>query len=183
MDLTTALVAVIVLTIIFWVLVRLREMREQTKEASLPTDETTILLGIFYGLSQACINHHRDHGNYPEVVSGAHDGLVETGYLKNVEDLEAVSSIIPLFTIVLTEKGGRGICLSNTTRDMAQKIIGRVNSSSHELNFCDFQGDKYHVLDDPISSDYVNLTLPLPVRPSELKTEEPAPTAPTTPAT
>mgnify|MGYP006865051629 CR=1 FL=1 len=74
---TTLIVMLGALTIVLWALVKLREVRDKAARGDLPSDETTVMLTLFYAISQACLDYYNDKKHYPTVVSGAPDGLVE----------------------------------------------------------------------------------------------------------
>ncbi|MBF0155364.1 MAG: hypothetical protein HQL64_16640 [Magnetococcales bacterium] len=158
--------SLVFLSVILWILVRLRRIREQAKAQVLPSDQATLLLGLFYIISDACLRHHRAKGRYPSIITGAPDGLVEQGYLKDVE-LARMTQAVPLFTIVATERG-YGVCLPNSTGPLTQEILDRAKMTGNNVVFMDWNKISLVPLDPPIRSDFINLTLPLPIAPPKL---------------
>lgn len=160
---TTVLYAVLGLILLFWILLKLRKLREKTVNEEKPADKITILMGLFYVLSRACLQYYRDRNGYPNVVTGNSEGLIELGYLKN-EPLAQLTKSLRLFSIVVTDKAGYGICLAHIKASVAQEIIQRVNEAKVPFQFQDYKNSEYK----PITGGgetLVNLTLPLPVRP------------------
>ncbi|MBF0158746.1 MAG: hypothetical protein HQL58_04420 [Magnetococcales bacterium] len=159
-----ALIAVVaVLTIVLWTLVRLRDIREKSRAQKLPSDQGTVLLGMFYTISDACIRYNRDKGHYPLAISSAPDALIELGYLRN-SDLASMTSALQLFSIIASEKVGFGVCLANTTSEMSVEIMERARMTGNNVAFVDFKNDQYVTLTPPIRNDFINLTLPLPYK-------------------
>ncbi|MBF0310112.1 MAG: hypothetical protein HQL56_11350 [Magnetococcales bacterium] len=158
------LLAGLFLVAVIWGLVRLRRIRERAVAARLPSDEGTVMLGLFLVLSQSCLRYHKDKGRYPQVISGAQDGLIEQGYLKGNE-LASLTKSLPLFSIVASEHIGYGICLMNTTPALARALVERVQMAGNNLQFLDFKSDRYVSITPPIKNEIINLTLPLPLKP------------------
>ncbi|MBF0137887.1 MAG: hypothetical protein H7833_04190 [Magnetococcus sp. DMHC-1] len=158
--------SLVFLSVILWILVRLRRIRERAKAQVLPSDQATLLLGLFYILSDACLRYHRARKRYPSIISGAADGLVEQGFLKDVE-LARMTQAIPLFTIVATEQG-YGVCLPNSTGPLTREILERARMSGNNVIFMDWNKVSLVPLTPPIREDFINLTLPLPVTPPKL---------------
>jgi hypothetical protein len=167
-EMLSFVLVLLVLTVVLWSLVKLREFRDKQKNEKLPMDQGTILLGLFYTLSEACIAYHRDHGHYPPTVSGAPDGLIEKGYLqkKNLADMTAAVS---LYSMVVSEKVGYGVCLANTTAELTTLILDRATMSGSRVTFLDFKNGQYVTLTMPIKNDFINLTLPLPHKPKKTR--------------
>ncbi|MBF0182332.1 MAG: hypothetical protein HQM03_20140 [Magnetococcales bacterium] len=162
-HLTTALFAMLFLMLLFWGLLKLRTLRESSIKDEKPVDKITVLLGMFYTLSRACLQYYRDHNAYPLVVSGTPDGLLELGYLQE-EPVAGIRKTLQLFSIVVTEKAGWGICLAHIKASMAMEIMDRVAQTRVAIAFVDYKGGQYKPM--TASGDtLVNLTLPLPVRP------------------
>ncbi|MBF0340826.1 MAG: hypothetical protein HQL95_07685 [Magnetococcales bacterium] len=159
----TVFVALMGLILLFWFLLRLRTLREASIQDEKPADKLTVLLGLFYVLSRACLNYYRDRNTYPPVVSGAPEGLMELGYLKD-EPLAEMTSSLKLFSIVATDKAGCGICLAHIKASVAMEFLRRVAESKTSIEFQDYRGGQYKPLTSA-GDTLVNLTLPLPVRP------------------
>ncbi len=160
---TVVLMAILGLIILFWILLKLRVLREATVSDEKPADKITILLGLFYVLSRACLQFYRDRNAYPSVVSGTSEGLMELGYLQG-EPLVLMNKSLRLFSIVVTDKAGCGICLAHIKASMAQEMIRRVAEANGPFEFQDYKSGQYK----PIAAGgdtLINLTLPLPVRP------------------
>ncbi|MEO5365146.1 MAG: hypothetical protein H7831_02060 [Magnetococcus sp. WYHC-3] len=166
--LTAIVGSFLLLTAFLWTLVKLREQREAANTPRIPNDETTVLLALFYALCKASIEYFRDRKTYPAVISGAHDGLMEMGYLKAPE-YDALRGMAPLFSVVITEKAGYGICLLNTTASLTSSILDRADATGRGMKFVDYKEGRYVTLTKPIKNNYINLTLPLPVNPSARK--------------
>ncbi|MBF0427840.1 MAG: hypothetical protein HQL94_02870 [Magnetococcales bacterium] len=160
---TAVLIALLLLILLFWVLLKLRALREKKLIDEKPADKYTILLGLYYVLSRACLHYYRDRNSYPKVVSGSVDGLMELGYLKG-ETLADTTNALKLFSIITTDKDGCGICLAHIKASMAHEIINRVSEARVPFHFQDFKGGQLKPLDSQ-GDTLVNLTLPLPVRP------------------
>ncbi|MBF0624757.1 MAG: hypothetical protein HQL82_08105 [Magnetococcales bacterium] len=154
------------LTAVLWALVKLREIRELSRTEILPSDQSTLLLGLFYILSEACLRYNKEKGHYPPVISGARDGLMEKGYLQGIE-LASMTRALPLFSIVATERTGFGVCLQNTTASLTREILERARMTGNNLTFMDWKKSRYVTLTPPIRNDFINLTLPLPIRPDK----------------
>ncbi|MGN7611150.1 hypothetical protein ACQZV8_03590 [Magnetococcales bacterium HHB-1] len=161
-----SLLVVIVLIAVVWLLLKLREIRERTTFEDMPNDEVTLILGLFFTLSRACIEYYREHKSYPSVISGAHDGLVESGYLE-ADQLTPMVSVIPMFTMVTTTKSGHGICLPNASVRMVHSILERVAEGRSDIRFMDYRESRFQELDYPVSTEHVNLTMPLPLNPHD----------------
>lgn len=159
------------LMLLFWGLLKLRTMREATIQDEMPPDKLTVLLGLFFVLSRACIKYHRDRNAYPQAISGTPEGLIELGYLKD-EPLATLSNSIRLFSIVVTDKAGCGICLAHIKASMAMEILRRVAETKSKIEFQDYRGGQYKPLTSA-GDTLVNLTLPLPVRPVGAKAPTP----------
>ncbi|OSM06114.1 hypothetical protein [Magnetofaba australis] len=161
------IMALAVLTIILWTLAKLRDIRDQKKSGKLPTDESTLLLGLFYTISNACVAYFREHGCYPPVVHGANDGLLERGYLDN-DELASMTQSMKLFSIVISDVNGFGVCLENCTASITEEIISRAKTSGSKVVFMDFKSDRFVTLTPPIKNDFINLTIPLPLKPKSM---------------
>ncbi|MBF0191523.1 MAG: hypothetical protein HQL99_10370 [Magnetococcales bacterium] len=170
-PLPTVFLVLIGLVMLFWTLLRLRTMRESTIKDELPADKLTVLLGMFYVLSRACLKYYRDRNAYPPVVIGAPEGLTELGYLKG-ERLAELSNSLKLFSIVVTDKAGCGICLAHIKASVAMEMVRRVAETNTTIQFQDYRGGQYKPLTST-GDTLVNLTLPLPVRPLGSKAPPP----------
>ncbi|MBF0177878.1 MAG: hypothetical protein HQL63_13675 [Magnetococcales bacterium] len=157
------ILSLIFLAFVLWALVKLRRMRERSKAQVLPSDQATLLLGLFYVISDACLRYHRAKGRYPSRITGAPDGLVEQGFLKDVE-LAKMTQAIPLFTIIVTELG-YGVCLPNSTGSLVKEILERARMTGNNVLFMDWDKVTLVPLNPPIRNDFINLTLPLPATP------------------
>ncbi|MEO5329287.1 MAG: hypothetical protein H7829_13720 [Magnetococcus sp. THC-1_WYH] len=163
---------------------RLRSMRERHVVNELPPDKTTILVGLFYTLSRACLQHYRDKNYYPRTVVGSEGSLMELGYLKG-DTLAEITSATKLFSIAISDRAGFGICLAHTPAAMANEIIGRINENNWPGEFVDYKNGQFVPLAGPVTRTMVNLVLPLPVQPVGTKpvilesTEPPRKTPPT----
>jgi hypothetical protein len=167
----TIFAVLIGLLLLFWFLLKLRTLRESTVKEERPADKLTVLLGLFYLLSRACLNYYRDRNAYPPVVIGAPEGLIELGYLKNEPRAELTGSL-KLFSIVVTDKAGCGICLAHIKASMAMEMVRRVAETGTLIQFQDYRGGQYKPLTST-GDTLVNLTLPLPVRPLGSKAPPP----------
>lgn len=157
------LASLLFLILFLWGLVKLKEIRE-LPAGGLPQDETTLMLGLFYVLSQACIHYHKERGRYPMVIEGARDGLIELGYL-NKHSWVKETSILPAFTILVTEESGYGIVVSGMSPHLAREVVDRATrKGASPIIFMDFKEDKFVPLPTPLNVT-VNLTLPLPYQP------------------
>ncbi|MEG3641363.1 hypothetical protein [Magnetococcus sp. PR-3] len=156
-----------ILTLILWMLAKMRDIRERRAADIMPTDEHTVLFGLFLTLSSAAVAYYRDYGSYPLMVQGAPDGLIEKGYLEN-SDLATMTSALPLFSVVIAEYNGYGICLENCTSSITEGILERNTEMGGKLNFMDYKSDRYVTLTPPIRNDFINLTLPLPLKPKSV---------------
>nr|CRH07604.1 conserved protein of unknown function [Candidatus Magnetococcus massalia] len=156
-----------VLALVLWMLARLRDIREGKAAQAVPSDEHTVLLGLFYTLSKACISYYQDYGSYPPVIEGAPDGLMEKGYLVG-DELASMTNSLSLFSIVIAERHGYGICLENCTSGITEGILERADKMGGRLLFMDFKSNQYVTLTRPIKNDFINLTLPLPLKPKSL---------------
>ncbi|WP_041641501.1 hypothetical protein [Magnetococcus marinus] len=145
-------------------LAKLRDIRERRAADIMPTDEHTVLFGLFLTLSKAAVSYYRDYGNYPTIIQGAPDGMVEKGYLEHSE-LANMTNVLPLFSIVIAEYNGYGICLENCTSSITEGILERNSDMGGKLHFMDHKSDRYVTLTPPIRNDFINLTLPLPLKP------------------
>ncbi|MBF0125615.1 MAG: hypothetical protein HQM02_00235 [Magnetococcales bacterium] len=163
-NMTAALLAMLFLMLLFWGLLKLRSMRERVVKDQKPVDKITVLLGMFYTLSRACLQYYRDRNAYPMVVSGHPDGLLELGYLKS-EPVAGINKTLQLFSIVVTEKAGWGICLAHIKASLANEIVRRVDEARVPFEFMDYKSGQYRPLTGLGGDTLVNLTLPLPVRP------------------
>ncbi|MBF0272088.1 MAG: hypothetical protein HQL98_08510 [Magnetococcales bacterium] len=172
-PLPTVFLVLIGLVMLFWTLLRLRVMRESTIKDELPADKLTVLLGLFYVLSRACLNYYRDRNAYPPVVVGAPEGLTELGYLKG-ERMAELTGSLKLFSIVVTDKAGCGICLAHIKASVAMEMVRRVAETNTTIQFQDYRGGQYKPLTST-GDTLVNLTLPLPVRPVGSKAPSPIP--------
>jgi hypothetical protein len=152
------------LVIIFWGLLRLRDIRESAVEDVQEPDKISILLGIFYTVSAACLKYYRERGNYPPAIVGDPEGLIETDYLKE-ESLAQLTSAVKLFSMVTSDKGGVGVCLAHTTANITNAIIGRAKETDSTSKFIDYKSGQFIVLELPVTRLTVNLTLPLPIVP------------------
>ena len=161
---STILIVTGFLVAIFWGLLRLRDIRESAVEDIPEPDKISILIGIFYTISAACLQYYRDHGQYPETVIGDPEGLIEMGYLKE-EFIAQLTPAVKLFSIVTSDKAGVGVCLAHTTTDMANSLINRAKETDDHQKFVNYTSGQFVVLELPISRLTVNLTLPLPLSP------------------
>ncbi|MBF0605878.1 MAG: hypothetical protein HQL07_19560 [Nitrospirae bacterium] len=181
---TVVLICLLILSLLFWMLLRLRSMRERHVVDELPPDKTTILVGLFYTLSRACLQHYRDKNYYPRTVVGSEGSLMELGYLKG-DTLAEITSATKLFSIAISDRAGFGICLAHTPAAMANEIIGRINENNWPGEFVDYKNGQFVPLAGPVTRTMVNLVLPLPVQPVGTKpvilesTEPPRKTPPT----
>ena len=155
--------SLLLLTFVIWLMAKLKDLRENPPSGDLPNDEATMVLGLFYTLSGACLRFYKDKGRYPSVVSGARDGLDETGYLRGTS--ADGTSLTHMFTIIANEQIGYALCLYNVTPMLAKDVLDRVEQSGGALKFREFSSDAYHELPIPITSS-LNLALPLPHKPS-----------------
>jgi hypothetical protein len=160
----TMLIVVGFLVVIFWGLLRLREIRESAVQDIEEPDKTSLLLGLFYTISAACLQFYRDRGSYPESVVGGHDGLIELGYLRGTT-MADLTPAVKLFSIVISDKGGIGVCLAHTTAQMANEIVGRARETDSLNKFVDYQSGEFTPLETPVSTLTANLTIPLPIVP------------------
>ncbi|GAB0058466.1 hypothetical protein SIID45300_02815 [Candidatus Magnetaquicoccaceae bacterium FCR-1] len=167
----TIFIVLLVLIALFWFLLKLRTLREDSIQDEMPPDKLTVLLGMFYVLSRACLNYYRDRNTYPPAVSGTPDGLMELGYL-NDEPLAQLSKSVKLFSIVVTDKGGYGICLAHIKASVAMEFLRRVSETKTTIEFQDYRGGQYKPLTST-GDTLINLTLPLPVRPIGAKPPSP----------
>ncbi|HIJ82588.1 MAG: hypothetical protein HW380_2154 [Magnetococcales bacterium] len=161
---TIVLLVLALLIVLFWSLLRLRSMRESHVADELPPDKTTILVGLFYSLSRACLQHYRDKNHYPRTVTGSDGSLMELGYLKG-DTLAEITSVTKLFSIAISDRAGFGVCLAHTPAAMANDIVGRINENDWPGEFVDYKNGQFVPLERPITRTMVNLTLPLPVQP------------------
>lgn len=157
--------AVIGLCFIFWLLVRLKEEREAN--FGPPNDETTLVLGMFYTLSQACVKYYRDRGKYPTQVSGTKEALLESGYLKDSAVAKEVS-LMHLFQLVNTENRVQGLCLFNTPPALVSAILDRMEKQHVAIKFMRFHEFNYLPIERPVQEN-LNLALPLPFKPAAKK--------------
>lgn len=162
------LFAVVALCGFLWIMVRLRELRE-TPVDGLPTDEATLILGVYYGLSNACLEYYRDKGRYPAVMRGAIDGLEELGYINRQEVLRN-SALVAMFGLVVTENSGYGICLFKCSPRLANDILDRAQQVSGAVRFMELDevDVKFVSFEAPVKRE-LNLVLPLPFKPSSAK--------------
>ncbi|MBF0285544.1 MAG: hypothetical protein HQL51_13925 [Magnetococcales bacterium] len=159
------LIALFSLTAVLWFLVKLREFRETPLEGVMPNDEATLLLGLFYALSHACILYFKERSRYPALITGARDGLVELGFLKENLLPEGGHGLVPMFSMVANEDVGYGICLFNTSPSLANDILERAEKNTHgRLRFFHFKDNKFEPVAAPVK-EIVNLSLILPSRP------------------
>lgn len=156
------LFALIGLTLMVWLLVKLREIRELT--SGPPSDETTLIIGLFFAMSRASIRFYKERGRYPALVSGARDGLWELGYLKK-ESIASETAMIQLFSVVFSEKVGYGICLYNCNPTLTNSLLDRLEKTNSKIRFYNFIEDEFRPLARPITHA-VALTLPLPTKPT-----------------
>lgn len=154
--------AVTGLCLVLWLLVRLKEEREAN--SGPPNDETTLVLGMFYSLSQACVKYYRERGKYPSQVAGTKEGLFELGYLKDSPVAKEVSTM-SLFQIVATESSGQGLCLFNSPPSLVTNILDRMDKQHLAIKFMKYNEYNYHPIERPVREN-VNLTLPLPFKPA-----------------
>jgi hypothetical protein len=161
---STILIVTGFLVVIFWGLLRLRDIRESAIEDINEPDKTAILLGLFYTISSACLRFYRDNGNYPQAVIGDPEGLIESGYLKD-EPLAQLTAAVKLFSMVTSDKGGIGVCLAHTTSALTNEIINKAKETSSLSKFINYSGGQFIVLELPVTRLTVNLTLPLPLCP------------------
>ncbi len=161
---STTFFIVCVLIMFLWGMVKLREIREKAALELPPNDEITLFLGLYYSLVRGCINHYHDHKAYPKAIMGEPGGLVEKGYMQS-DDLTKKVSVIPLFSIVTTDKGGTGICLTNISAEMANKILSRAEEAESKLRFVTFEEKVFRELEGRVTEEHVNLTLPVPLEP------------------
>lgn len=159
------LASIAFLTLFLWGMVKLRELRE-TPTDGLPNDEATLMLGMYYGLSSACLEYHRDKNRYPAVMRGAIDGLEELGYVKRQRVLQD-STLLHMFALTITENSGYGICLFKCSPRLVNDILDRARQVSGAVRFMHFNMEegKYSPLELPVKEE-VNLVLPLPFKPS-----------------
>ncbi|MBF0194104.1 MAG: hypothetical protein HQL71_06075 [Magnetococcales bacterium] len=161
---STMLIVVGFLVVIFWGLLRLREIRESAVQDIEEPDKIALMLGLFYTISAACLKFYRDRGSYPESVLGGPEGLIELGYLKGTT-MADLTPAVKLFSIVISDKGGVGVCLAHTTAQMANEIVGRAKESNSLEKFVDYQSGEFVKLEIPVSTLTANLTIPLPIVP------------------
>ncbi|MBF0583254.1 MAG: hypothetical protein HQL80_03345 [Magnetococcales bacterium] len=159
------------ITGLLWVLLRLRHMRESELEDELPSDKITVLIGLYLLLSKACLRYYRDHGQYPEHITGDSDSLLEAGYLKG-EPLVEMTRSLPLFSIAVADTMGSAICLANTKKALATELITRLQEMGSPLVFIDLRTGQFITLSLPIAHDMVNLCLMLPRDPLQNKGKE-----------
>ncbi|NGZ05698.1 MAG: hypothetical protein G8237_05020 [Magnetococcales bacterium] len=159
------------LILLFMLLLKLRTLREATIQEEMPSDKLTVLLGMFFVLSRACIKYYRDRNAYPQSICGTPESLIELGYLKD-EPLATISNSIRLFSIVVTDKAGCGICLAHIKASVAMDILRRVSDTNCQIEFQDYRGGQYKPLTSA-GDTLINLTLPLPVRPVGSKAATP----------
>lgn len=164
---TATLIGLLFLTSLFWIFLRLRDLREADLEDELPGDKITVLLGIFMILSKACLQYHRDRGEYPTLVSGSEDALMDAGYLDG-EPLAKMTKSIPVFSIVSTEAAGSAVCLANTPASLAAEISGRVGEMGGGFIFFDLRSGQFVPLEGGVQHETVTLCLMLPEEPLEL---------------
>lgn len=157
--------AVAGLCLVLWLLVRLKEEREVN--SGPPNDETTLILGMFYSLSQACVKYYRERGKYPSQVSGTKEALLELGFLKDSPVAKEVS-LMHLFQVVNTEDNGQGLCLFNTPPALVSSILDRMDKQHNAIRFMKFVDFTYQPIERPIQEN-INLALPLPFRPGAKK--------------
>ncbi|MBF0146235.1 MAG: hypothetical protein HQL84_09390 [Magnetococcales bacterium] len=180
---TVILLFLLFLAVVFWLLLRLRTMRESHVGEELPPDKTTILVGLFYTLSRACIQHFRDKNYYPRTIIGSDGSLMELGYLKG-DTLAEITSATKLFSIAISDRAGFGVCLAHTPAAMANQIVARIRENDWPGGFVDYKNGQFTPLETPVTRAMVNLTLPLPVQPVGtkpiiLESAEPAKKIPT----
>jgi hypothetical protein len=160
----TLLVVIGFLTILFWGLLRLRDIRESAVQDIEEPDKTIILLGLFFTISSASLQYYRDRGHYPNAVIGDSEGLIELGYLKGTV-MAQLTPAVKLFSMVTSDKGGVGVCLAHTTAAMANEIVGRAKETDSLNKFVDYESGQFTALETPVSTLTANLTMPLPVVP------------------
>ncbi|MEO5347974.1 MAG: hypothetical protein H7834_16600, partial [Magnetococcus sp. YQC-9] len=78
--------------------------------------------------------------------------------------LAQLSNSVKLFSIVVTDKAGYGICLAHIKASVAMEFLRRVNETKTTIEFQDYRGGQYKPLTST-GDTLINLTLPLPVRP------------------
>ncbi len=152
------------LVVIFWGLLRLREIRESAVEEIQEPDKISILLGLFYTISAACLQYYRDNGHYPHSVTGDPEGLIEMGYLKE-KSIAQLTPAVKLFSMVTSDKAGVGVSLAHTTAGLANEIITRAKETNDQQTFINYASGQFIPLELPITRMTVNLTLPLPLSP------------------
>lgn len=162
-------IGLLFITAILWTLLRLRHMREDSLAEELPSDKITVMIGLFLMLSKACLRYYRDHGQYPERVTGDSDSLMEAGYLKG-EPLAEMTKSLPLFSIAVADTMGTAICLANTKKALATEMITRLQEMGSPLVFIDMRTGQFITLTLPIAHEIINLCLMLPSNP--LKKQE-----------
>lgn len=172
----------LVLALLFWTLLRLRRMRESHVVDELPPDKTTILVGLFYTISRACLQYYRDKNYYPRTVVGSDGSLMELGYLDK-DTIAKITSATKLFSIAISDRAGFGVCLAHTPASMANEIVNRIHENDWPGEFVDYKNGQFVPLEHPVARAMVNLTLPLPVQPVGtkpiiLENAKPAKTAP-----
>ncbi|MBF0421410.1 MAG: hypothetical protein HQL73_00275 [Magnetococcales bacterium] len=158
------LVFLMVLASLFWALLRLRRMRERHVVDELPPDKITILVGLYYTISRACLQHYRDKSYYPRAVTGSEGSLKEAGYLDK-DTIAKITSATKLFSIAVSDRAGYGVCLAHTPAAMANEIMTRIQENGWPGEFVDYKNGQFIPLAVPVTREMVNLTLPLPVQP------------------
>jgi hypothetical protein len=161
---STILIVTGFLVVIFWGLLRLREIRESAIEEMKKPDKYMILLGLFYTISNACLKYYRDNGTYPNAVIGDPEALIEMGYLKD-EPLAEMTSAVKLFSMVTSDKSGIGVCLAHTTSGVTNELVKRAKEIDNVNKFIDYKSGQFIRLETPVTRFTINLTLPLPIVP------------------
>lgn len=163
---TVILGATLGLLLVLWTLVKLRELREMPLDGGLPNDEATLMLGVYYCVSQGCIEFHKAKGRYPSLISGSKEALYEQGYLNEDAMPGGGMALIPLFGVVPTESTGYGICLHNVNPRLAKEVMERVEMTGGRILLVHYNREtlKYEPI-APTNLNSVNLTLPLPIKP------------------
>lgn len=161
---STILVVTGFLSIVFWGLLRLRRIRESAVDEIKEPDKTMILIGLFYTMSTACLKYYRDHGVYPPAIIGDKEGLIEMGYLKE-EPLAQMTSAVKLFSMVVSDKAGSGVCLAHATAPVTNEIITRIRETNGPDKFVDYKSGQFIPLASPVTRLTINLTMPLPLAP------------------
>lgn len=163
---TVLLLATLGLVGVLWILVKLKELRERPLDGGLPNDEATLMLGVYYAISQGCVAYFRAKNRYPGLISGSKEGLYEQGFIKEEMLPGGGLALIPMFTVVPTESTGYGICLHNVNAQLAKQVIERVEMSGGRVLLVNYNREtlKYEPI-PPNNLSAVNLTLPLPLKP------------------